>query len=74
MITHVQTHIHAYSTRTGLRKAGNYDKTGRARKNTGAFHVYTGRIGPCRGGGARAKRTCVVFGFWVIILAFGLVG
>lgn len=26
-----------------------------------------------RGGGARARRTCVVFGFWVIILAFGLV-
>lgn len=43
MITHVQT---------ALRKAGNYDKTGRARKNTSALFVYTGRMG----GGTRAKR------------------
>lgn len=40
MITHVQT---------ALRKAGNYDKTGRARENTSALFVYTRGWG---GGGA----------------------
>lgn len=34
MITHVQT---------ALRKAGNYDKTGRARKNMCAFRVHSKR-------------------------------